>query len=386
MLKKSIIGIFIIILFLPVLMWLCWFFTPKTNLVTAIIDKTVLTKAGQEHISLTWILNHERFTKTASRSYKIDRDYYGFFPLEKEKFQIKGLERFSKTQLTQLSNDADLVYVTDTYGIFNNEWYTGKNINERSGMLYGGMSKQDMDFLQLMKARKKLIIAEFNTIGSPTDSISRERFEQTFGMKWSGWTARYFDKLDTAANREIPRWLVNDYKRMHNNQWPFKNSGIAFVSITDQVIILEDKKHLINPMPQIFSKKYGRETLGLPAVMKYPFWFDVIKADPRVNQTAAVFNIKVNGEGAAELAKWGIPLVFPAVTYHKGNDYTFYYFSGDFCDNPVPMTASYFKGIGFFKSFFYNESDVSERSSFFWNFYRPMVTNILNDYSQTNGN
>ncbi|SKB31204.1 hypothetical protein [Daejeonella lutea] len=386
MLKKWIAGIFILIISIPVLMWLAWLLTPKTNLVAAIIDKTVLTTAGQEHISLNWILNHERLTKTPSRSYKIDRDYYGFFPLKNEKYQLKGLERFSSAQLAQLSNDADLVYVTDTYGIFNNEWYTGKNVSERSGKLYGGLSKQDMQFLLLMKARKKLIMAEFNTIGSPTDSTCRETFEKTFGIKWSGWTARFFDKLDTAANKEIPRWLINDYKKMHNNQWPFKNSGIAFVSLNDQVIILEDKKHLINPMPQIFSKKYGREVLSLPAAMKYPFWFDVINTDPQVNQTAAVFNLNVNREGAAELAKWGLPSIFPAVTYHKGSDYSFYYFSGDFCDNPVPLTASYFKGIGVFKSFFYDENDPSERSSFFWKFYRPMVTNILKEYSRTKVN
>jgi hypothetical protein len=79
-------------------MWLLWFFTPKTKLVAAIIDKTVLTTAGQEHSSLYWILNQERYTKTSKKSYTIDRDYFGFFPLEDEKFKLKGLERFSENR------------------------------------------------------------------------------------------------------------------------------------------------------------------------------------------------------------------------------------------------------------------------------------------------
>ncbi|MES3017796.1 MAG: hypothetical protein V4721_08460 [Bacteroidota bacterium] len=379
MAKRILLGTVALILLAPLLMWLAWFFTPKKTLVVAIIDKTVLTTSGQEHISLNWVLNHERYTKTSSESYKIDRDYFGFFPLNNEQFKVKGLEQFTSSQLKQLSSDADLVYFTDTYGIFNNEWYIGKNINERSGMLYGGLSNRDIELLELMKARKKLIIAEFNTIGSPTDSINRSRFEGNFGVRWTGWTGRFFDKLDTALNKEIPLWLINNYKKSHDNKWPFKKAGIAFVSITDEVIILEDDTHLGDPLPHIISNSYGQQNLSLPAKIKYPFWFDILMIDSRINKEAATFKIDANANGLEELRKSGIPASFPAVTYHKRNDYTFYYFSGDFCDNPVPIITSHFKGISLFKAMFYNESDPVERSSFFWNFYRPMMTNILKE-------
>jgi len=66
------------ILLLPLWMWLAWWLTPRRPLVAAIIDKTVLRPDGQEHISLTWILNHQRFTKTKQRGYSIDEDYFGF--------------------------------------------------------------------------------------------------------------------------------------------------------------------------------------------------------------------------------------------------------------------------------------------------------------------
>ncbi len=35
----------------------------------------------------------------------------------------KGLERFNAQQLDQLSTDAKAAYLTDTYGVFSNEWY-----------------------------------------------------------------------------------------------------------------------------------------------------------------------------------------------------------------------------------------------------------------------
>jgi hypothetical protein len=281
--------------------------------------------------------------------------------------------------LQQLSNDADLVYITDTYGIYKNEWYSGKNNTERSGMLYGGMSANDVQLLRNMKARHKLIITEFNSIASPTSPAVREQFEQLFAMHWSGWTARYFDSFDTLKNKEIPKWLTTSYKKEHHSQWPFHKAGIAFVNDDNKVVILEDSTHLTNPMPHILSLEYGQKQLGLPAKFKYPFWFDIIIPDLSVNQVISRFDISINASGTVELKKNGIPLTFPAILMHRDKDYQFYYFSGDFCDNPISMTSSYFKGIGFFKWMFYNSSDPTERSSFFWNFYRPLMSGILND-------
>jgi hypothetical protein len=43
------------------------------------------------------------------------------------------------------------------------------------------------------------------------------------------------------------------------------------------------------------------------------------------------------------------------------------------------MGTSYSKGIGFFKWMFYNTDDPAERKSFFWTFYRPMMTRILEE-------
>ncbi len=377
---KKIIGFIMLLLILtPLLMWTTWVLTPKKKLVVAVVDKTVLSPESQKHISFNWVLNHNRFTVTSERPYKSDQDYFGFFPMENQQFKIKGLERFSRDQLSQLSQDADMVYFTDTYGVHTTDWYGKDDVNGGKGMLYGGLSNEDMQLLEYMKARHKLILAEFNTIGSPTHTQQRKKFENLFGLKWTGWTARYFINLDLAQNQEIPPWLVNNYKKDHNGDWPFTRAGLAFVNNQGQVVILEEGRHLENALPFIYPTAEAREKWNLPEKIKYPFWFDIMEPDRSVNTVDASFRLSLLDEGKKALAAYGIPENFPAVTSHSGEDYRFYYFSGDFSNNSVGETSSYFKGIGFFKGFFYDDRNPLERGSFFWNFYRPMIAQILKE-------
>lgn len=379
--RKILIALLFLLLLIPTLMWLAWAFTPPTKLVAIIVDKTVLTTDGQEHISLNWVLNNKRYTKTQSQSYLGSRDYFGFFPLDNEAYEIKGLERFTFGQLEQLSEDADLIYITDTYGIYKNEWFTKEDEPEQYGMLYGGLSNDDLQILRLMKEKNKLIITEYNTIGSPTSSETRAEFEKEFKLKWTGWVARYFDNLDPKVNKELPQWLISNYKKSHN-KWPFKEAGIVFIKETGEIMILEKGVHLKNPMPYIHSKDVAQKEFSLPEKMKYPFWFDIVVPDKRINEVISNFEINANEAGFKEMKKSGIPPTFPAITRHIGEDYSFYYLSGDFSDNPVSLNTSYFKGIGFFKGFFYNDRIPLERTSFFWKFYRPLIGGILGQYQE----
>jgi hypothetical protein len=378
--KHLIISVAVLILLLPLWMWMLWLLSPKKKMVIAIVDKTVVNKTGQEHLSLTWILNYEKFTKTRSKSYQSGDDYFGFFPKQKEQYRVKGLERFTSSQLDQLSKDCDMAYYTDTYGVNINEWYTTKNNSQRSGVIYGGMSQQDIDFLQRLKNRHKLIISEFNTIGSPTADEVRIQFETMFGLKWSGWVCRFYESLDTTVNKQIPDWIILNYRNKNKGTWPFTKAGLVFVSNKEDVVVLEDRIHLNNPVPYIDVQTYGKDSLGLPDHINYPFWFDVMLPDTATNKIIATFNLNLKPSGAEELMRNNIPLNIPAICMHKGKDYQFYYFSGNFSNNPLSFSSSYFKGISFFKKLFLKERDEHERGSFFWNFYKPMLTHILNSY------
>jgi hypothetical protein len=367
------------ILFLPLWMFLTWLIWPKTKLVIAIIDKTVLFKSGQEHASLNWVLRNNKFSKTSKDLYQVGRDYYGFFPDKNKKFDLKGLERVSDSELEKLSKDAQMTYITDTYGIYSKEWYLAKNITERQRLLYGGLSSQDMLFLHKMKQKKKLIITEFNTFATPTSEAVARDFERTFKVKWTGWVGKYFDSFDTTQNKELPKWLVENYKRQNNNKWPFKKAGIAFVNKNDKIVVLEYVKHLNSEVPYILTGKEEREKYNIPKSMKYPFWFDILQTS-RTNKIVSFYDLKVNNAGLDILTRNNIPSQFPAIIEHYRDDYKFYYFCGDFADNPISQGGSYFKGITYFRSLFYNDDIAAERVSFFWEFYQPMIRTILKDY------
>lgn len=373
--------LFYFIMFLPFWMWLAWFVWPKSKLVIAIVDKTVLNHYSQEHASLTWILRYEKYSKTSKDLYSLGHDYFGFFPKDDKKYELKGLERFSNEQLDKLSNDADMMYITDTYGIYSKEWYLGGYIHDRQKLLYGGLSNQDLYLLKKMKQKKKLIITEFNTFATPTSSARAAEFERMFNIRWTGWVGKYFDSFDTLQNKDLPRWLIDNYKKQNNNKWPFKKSGIAFVNKNDHIVILEYINHLNSEVPYIVTAKEQREKYNIPKSIKYPFWFDIIQT-ARSNTIVSFYNLEPNKEGMKILKRNGIPPQFPAVIEHNRNDYKFFYFAGDFADNPIAQAGSHFKGIRLFRKLFYNDDIAAERVSFFWEFYSPMVSKILKDYQE----
>lgn len=363
------------IVLIPVWMWVWWLLKPSIPLTIAIVDKTVLLHPAQEHESFNWVLKHLKYVKPDGSFYEVDKDYLGFFPQSNYKYQIKDFDKKARVSLINLAHKTDVAYFTDTYGIYSNEWYTQKANLEYSKKIYGGLSDNDLIFIKELKKEKKLIITEFNTIASPTNGKNRKEFEALFGLEWTGWTGRYFDLLDTALNKELPKWLTRNYKLQHHDNWPFKLSGIVFVSESNQIEILEYGRHLTETLPIIETKKAYRAAYGLPATMKYPFWFDIMRTSHK-NDVIATYSIKATPEGNEVLAKAGILNRFPAVTAHDKADYRFYYFSGDFADNPIDTRLSYFEGIRTFSSLFYPHT-TSERNSFFWDYYIPLISNIL---------
>jgi hypothetical protein len=367
------------ILLTPLWMYLAWLGTPKKPIRIAILDKTVLNTQCTEHESLNWVLKNNRYTRPNGNFYDIKEDYFGFFPKEKEKYELKGFEQLHEAELDALAKKYDALYITDTYGMYNNEWYKHKNQAERSTLIYGGLSQQDLYVLKQMKEQKKLILAEFNTIASPTLTSARSSFETMFGLHWSGWAGRYYEILDTLRNPELPQWLTRNYKIQHHNHWPFLKSGIVFIREDDHIEIIEEKKQLTNSVPQIETEKKFSAAYGLPSVIKYPYWFDILETGPG-NKVLSWYHIKTNDSGDRVLNEYRIPKTFPAILAHDGSDYRFYYFCGDFADNPISNTLSSLKGIGMFSSLFYNYDEREERKSFFWTYYRPLVSSILRDY------
>lgn len=378
-LKRLLLRAFLLIfLFLPVLSFLIWFFTPIKELNILILDKTVLNTKGDEHRSFNWVMKHHKFTKVDKDFHIIKKDYHGFFPLKDYKYYLDDLDQYTDEQIDSITWDLDAVYFTDTYGIYENEWFDESESLEHSKLIYGGLSEKDAKVMLKMKEKDKLVLSEFNLFATPTAYQNRRMIEKAFGMNWSGWTGRYFASLDTNINPEIPPWVIDLYKNQYGHGWPFRNSGIVFVHVSDTIVVLEDEYELNYEIPIIITPPLIAERLNVSQYMRYPFWFDITTA---VSDTAvlATYNIYSNERGDSLLRRFRIPKVFPAVIGYPDR-HRFYYFAGDFADNPISFWAVRFAGIEYLSVFLYNNKDLADRRKFFWNYYVPMMRTILTEY------
>jgi len=397
--------IIILILLIPLWSFLVWLLKPAKPLNIFLMDKTVLTKKGQEHRSFNWILSHHKYTRPDKKRYEIDTDYYGFFPGERgqsyktvdldgvvtavldpatidstgrgwfRKIQKPG---FSNQQIDSLANKLDMVYYTDMYGIYVNEWFRDTILwKERSPLLYGGMTEKDLSLLKEMKSRRKLILAEFNYYHHPTDAGIREEAGQLLNMRWTGWIGRYFDNLDPAENDELPLWVVVNYMKDHGGRWPFRKSGIVFAREDDWIEVLEDSVHLNVEIPYIITTKYGREKFKMIKKVHYPFWFDISLPINDSNTIVSTFKIEPNFRGDSILNLFNIPKEFPAVMESSGPS-PYYYFGADFSDNPIKNGTALFAGSGWVSFLFYNNY-LTDRTKFFYRLYRPMMRKIMRD-------
>lgn len=370
--------VFFTVLLTPLVMFLVWFFKPGQQHGITIIDKTVLDQSYEEHESLFWYLNYHKWEHPATdKRYKPGKDYFGFFPKADNQFEKRGLEGKAQTALDSIAGHSDYLYITDSYGIYHNEWYKDDDGKERSAHLYGGLAEEDLYLLEQMDKPGKTIIAEFNTIANPTRGAIRNRFEAQFDLKWTGWIGRNFESLDTLKNKELPRWLIQNYLKQYG-RWPFTNSGIVFVNESDRIEILEKGSHLQESVPVIYTRKTFVDSSGVDASLYYPFWFDIMEIGSEM-EALAYYHLPTTPQGDSLLAQYGLPYFFPAVMRRKPSTEkaAFYYLAGDFCDNPISMKRSYFRGITYFSEFYYDETDNTDRQTFFWRYYLPLLDAIL---------
>ena len=381
MYKKFLIPIIIVGIIILILSgsWLMWFFKPERSLNVYILDKTVPTTERIEHKSFNWILNHNKYVKLNCDLYDINKDYYGFFPLntKSQEFDFRSVRIH---EIEDVAGEYDMLYYTDTYGVYYNEWYKKGSVEvKHTQKVYGGLNQNDYLLLKEMKKQKKLIITEFNLYNAPTNGLIREKVENLFGLKWSGWTGKYFSSLDTANTNRFPKWIMNLYMEQNNNQWPFKNAGIVLIHKFGTITVLELGTHLSKEIPFIIAKQEAIDRFGVPEQSYYSQWFDITFSEEQ-NNVLANFKIHVNAQGDSILRRYNIKPVFPAVIEHTG-DYNFYYFGGDFAENKINNNTAFFEGYHNVKTVL-TRSNYNNTQKFYWNFYVPMMTCILDDYYQ----
>ncbi|HBC80235.1 MAG TPA: hypothetical protein DEO60_04960 [Bacteroidales bacterium] len=367
--------ILILVLALPFINYLRWSFQEKKPLEIVILDKTVPTLERLNHKSLTWILNSGRFVKKDNKkSYSYIKDYYGFAPTRPLKDRGNTKKEYHLSEMLELPEKVDALYFADTYGVFFNDWYTGVNKSRRSRRIYGGLNNTDYLLINEMKNRNKLIILEYNSFDYPTPAFESFRTQEKLGITFTGWSGKYFEKLDTTA-KNFPVWMTSMYRKEYNKPWTFSKPGIVLMS-EKNIIVLEEGTHLKEAMPYIVTENAYCEKFGVPPSVAFDKWFDII--DPLQNNVISKFELSTTSLGDTLLKANMLSSIFPAVTQDSVTQ-RIYYFSGDFANNKIEFCSSRLKGFKGIKGISYSDKPKDTRR-FFWLYYKPLVNTIFSDY------
>lgn len=373
---KTLTGFLIAVFLIIGLSFLLWFFQPKKKLDVFLLNKTVPTRERNEHKSFHWVLNQKRFVKPNGESYKLKENYYGFFPTNPEKQQF-DFRSVSIRDIDQISDNSDFAYYADTYGVYYNDWVKDAQVKmESEQKVYGGLNQNDYLLLKNLMDKGKTIITEFVLLNKTTSPLVRKKTEDLLQFSWEGWIGRYFSSLNIKRNPGFPAWIVDLYEQQNQKKWNYKQPGVVLIHKYGRVIVLEASTHLNRDVPIIRTQNGFAKRYQLPSIIQYPYWFDIVEATNNEDVTAR-FDLSTNARGDSLLADYDLNSAFPAIINH-GENYNFYYFAGDFCQNPIYTETSYFSGVQFVDFLFYSDQK-DDRARFFWNYYLPLISGILED-------
>lgn len=369
------IIVLIVILILPAAGFVGWFFKEKKPMNVVILDKTVHSLEREKHRSLTWVLANSRIVKKDNnRKYLLRKDYYGFYPIKPLRSKQFKRNDFRLAELIKIADNNDVIYYADTYGVFFNDWYQGINRSRRSRKLYGGLNNNDYLLLAEMRKRDKLVILEYNTFDFPTSAFEKYRVEEDqLGIKFSGWTGQYYASLDSL---DVPFWMLGMYEKRYRKPWDFNNAGIVFLKGENEMVVLEEGPHLKNALPFIVTD--DEVAAGYGVVNKVPFAgpFDVI--DARENISVSSFSLDVTDEGAELLDKHFLTPVFPAVIMDNNTGHSIY-MCGDFASGKIAPWTACFGSLNILNGFLYGD-DINDTRRFFWLYYKPLLSGIMDKY------
>ncbi|MHC1608963.1 MAG: hypothetical protein ACXQS3_01910 [Candidatus Methanofastidiosia archaeon] len=367
--QKSVIALFfVIILLLAGLPFLIWSFKDSQTLNVIVLDNTVPDNSYREHKGLFWILNSQKYVHETEGMYDASMDYYGFFPFPDYKYEIR--------KLPDTIENTDLIYLADTYGVYEKEFYGENPEGLRSKIIYGGLNSGELNKIEAAVRNGVSLVAEFNTFGSPTTGAVRERLYDLLHVEWTGWIGRYF--LDLTRGVEVPLWAVMNYEAQHGVEWDFHGPGILFADENDQIVVLLEGEGVTSDNCKIEFTTIGKEFFNISEKIQYNYWFDIITLDEEC-EPYALFSLALTNEGKEQLSAYDIPQEFPAVVKYCGNDYLSYYFAGDFVDiDTIPKYYQYY-GYDALQALITSDTGSYENRGFYWKFYVPMIKTILKE-------
>jgi hypothetical protein len=358
-------AVFLFILFGPTL---AWQLSPFREMNIWTIEKTVPYPDYREHAGFFWILKNEKISKPGAKQlYSENSDYFGFYPY--------GENEWRSVSLPTSGPRPDLIYVTDTYGVYKDDYMQKKLSGELSKMIYGGLSMEDIGSIRQNLGEGNVFIAEFNTAASPTNIRDRTTLGNLLGLNWSGWIGKYFE--DLSRGKEIPPWVIVNYEAQRGKKWNYFGRGFVLISENDEVEVLTGAEDMgPGGLTFAYDERWG-ETLHSRKPVSYRYWFEWTKPDPGT-EVVANYNLDLKPSGLAKLKALGLPAMFPAVLKSANTQYTGWYFAGDFADLKLSGTPFRRTWISFLKKLLVDDS-ADSNVFFFWKAYVPLMRSILQD-------
>jgi hypothetical protein len=342
-----------------------WQLMPYRQLSVWVLDKTVPYPDFREHLGFFWIMKNEKISKPGSKILYDERsDYYGFFPY--------GKAEWAKKPLPSSGIKPDMIYLTDTYGVYRDDFMQSRLSGEISPIIYGGLTAEDNNSIQRALGSGNTLIAEFNVAASPTNAADRKVLGRLLGIKWTGWIANYFE--DLTKGNAVPNWVVSNYESQRGMPWKFTGRGFVLIADDDTIEVLDSSDMGPGWMKIRFNEKYSK-ILDIPRPVSYRYWFEWTTSDTGV-ETIANYTLDVTSSGKKKLDSHGLPSIIPAVMRFPNPQYMGWYFAGDFADLKLADTPYYIAGIRWIKKVLVDDT-VDSNSYFYWKAYVPLINYIL---------
>ncbi|MFC2074705.1 hypothetical protein ACFLRA_00330 [Bdellovibrionota bacterium] len=354
-----IIGFLIIV---PIILW---FSDPSTPITAVMLDKTVPNFEYREHRAPTWVLNHYKYVKRGTGDrFKFDKDYVGFFPEKDKKYHI--------TTFPPKEQHYDLIYLADTYGVYQGNFLKEGDEGSRHTLIYGGLESEEVAWVMKHLRNGTVLVAEFNVFGSPTEEGPRKLMTDILGINWGGWIGRYIPDLTEGG--EVADWVVRAWEGKHQKEWTFTGPGFVFVHLDETLLVMPDPE---SEGVRVVFPEEQREYYGTINNAHYNYWFDVVSPNEGT-EVIGNYVMDISEKNKEILREVGIPATLPAIFKRKNFNYTSYYFAGDFADtNIVPVFYKYKWMADIFKYMIFSERSPAE--SFLWSVYIPLMNTILSE-------
>ena len=265
-----------------------------------------------------------------------------------------------------------MIYITDTYGVYTEDYYRINVRGERSKLIYGGLKVDDVSKIEQGLNKNNILIAEFNTLGTPSEEQATRRLQALLGVKWTGWIGRYFADL-SVANTEIPVWLIANYEKQYQQKWLFAGAGFALVRKDDSLVILQAGKHVGDKLNRIVFSPEATEYYKVAREVQYDYWFDIVEVALDA-QVLANYHLDLTAEGDNVLQAWKLPKVFPAVVKRE-TPYRTYYFAGDYADNSA--IPERYDAVVWRPTLGMSGVGLDTQKKFYWQVYFPLMKKIL---------